>query len=154
MMAQGVEAGDHVRGETTLALIPEVRDANGGYAVDRGRGDRRWTLLAAVLALGADGAVFGLRFLASNEALAHPLYRQRVIEANARDTLHTTLFDIGWPDARHRVLRNRLVDRWEAAGRPPSPHLDADPGEMIAEARRADVNLPPLADYTVMPPTD
>jgi NAD(P)H-dependent flavin oxidoreductase YrpB (nitropropane dioxygenase family) len=82
----GREAGDHVRGETTLALIPEVRDAIGDMPLIAAAGiaDGR---LVAVLVLGADGAVFGSRFLASNEALAHPLYRQRVIEANARDTL-------------------------------------------------------------------
>ena len=42
------------------------------------------------------------------------------MRARAEDTLHTMLFDIGWPDAAHRVLRNKLVDEWEAAGRPPS----------------------------------
>jgi nitronate monooxygenase/enoyl-[acyl-carrier protein] reductase II len=30
------------------------------------------------------------------------------------------LFDIGWPDAAHRVLRNKAVDEWEAALCPPS----------------------------------
>jgi nitronate monooxygenase len=105
IIAQGFEAGGHVRGTTTsLALIPELRDAigdlpmlaAGGFADGRG--------LAAALALGADGAVFGTRFLASAEAATHPAYRQRVLRANARDTIHTTLFDIGWPEAPHRVL--------------------------------------------------
>jgi nitronate monooxygenase len=67
IIAQGFEAGGHVRGVViTFALIPEVRDAiddlpmlaAGGISDGRG--------LAAALALGADGAVFGTRFLASS----------------------------------------------------------------------------------------
>ena len=40
--------------------------------------------------------------------------------ARAEDTLRTLLFDVGWPDATHRVLRNATTDEWERAGRPPS----------------------------------
>jgi nitronate monooxygenase len=41
-------------------------------------------------------------------------YRQ-----HGRDTFYGELFDVWWPGAPHRVLRNRLVAEWEAAGRPP-----------------------------------
>src|SRR5215472_17131372 len=97
IMAQGFEAGGHVRGQvTTLALIPEIREAlpdapligAGGIADARG--------LVAALALGADGAALGTRFLASVEAAAHPLYKERILGARSHDTIHTTLFDIGW----------------------------------------------------------
>src|ERR1019366_9055063 len=101
IMVQGFEAGGHVRGtSTSLALIPAARDAigpnlpllaSGGFADGRG--------LAAALALGADGAAFGTRFLASNEAAAHSIYKQRVLDAEAEETIHTELFDIGWPKA-------------------------------------------------------
>ena len=101
------------------------------------------------LAVGADGAVFGTRFIASHEAAAHPAYRRtRIIEANARDTLHTTLFDIGWPDAPHRVLRTKGVERWEAAGRPRTGQRPGE-GVTIAHSRRGDVEIP-LVNYTVM----
>jgi NAD(P)H-dependent flavin oxidoreductase YrpB (nitropropane dioxygenase family) len=153
VMAQGFEAGGHVRGTTTsLVLIPELRDAigdlpllaAGGFADGRG--------LAAALALGADGAVFGTRFLAAQEAAAHPAYKQRLLAANATDTLHTTLYDLGWPDAPHRVLRTDLVERWEAAGRPASGSRPLE-GLVSARAQRADLEIP-LVNYTVMPPTD
>lgn len=42
------------------------------------------------------------------------------------DTVLTSIFDKGWPDAPHRVLRNSTVRMWEAAGRPAS---GARPGE-------------------------
>jgi nitronate monooxygenase len=73
VVAQGWEAGGHVRGTVaTLPLIPAVVDAvsptpviaAGGIADGRG--------LAAVLALGAAGAWIGTRFLASEEAVIHP----------------------------------------------------------------------------------
>jgi nitronate monooxygenase len=46
-------------------------------------------------------------------------------------TLHSTLFDIGWPDAPHRTLRNSTTAAWEAAGRP-SPGNRPGEGEVLA----------------------
>jgi nitronate monooxygenase len=76
--------------------------------------------------LGASGVWLGTRFLASTEAASHSDYKRRLIEAAASDTVETTLFDEGWPDAPSRVLRNRTVKAWEAAGRPES---GSRPGE-------------------------
>ena len=153
IMAQGFEAGGHVRGQvTTCALIPEMRDAlpdtpliaAGGIADGRG--------LVAALALGADGAAFGTRFLASAEASAHPAYKERIVRARADDTVHTTLFDVGWPNAPHRVLRTEVVDEWEQAGRPAAGDRPGE-GVAIVRMRRPDVEVP-LVNYTVMAPTD
>ncbi len=153
VMAQGFEAGGHVRGTTTtLALIPEVRDAIGDTPLIASGGIADGRGLAAVLALGADGAAFGTRFIASPEAAAHPVYKDRILTAKADDTFHTTLFDIGWPDAPHRVLRTKLVERWEAAGRPPSGQRPGE-GEVIVKSRRPDRSLPTV-NYTVTPPGD
>jgi NAD(P)H-dependent flavin oxidoreductase YrpB (nitropropane dioxygenase family) len=153
IIAQGFEAGGHVRGTiSTLALIPEVRDAIGtlpmvaaGGIVD-GRG------LAAVLALGADGAIFGTRFLASPEAAAHPIYKQRILTAHASETIHTKLYDIGWPDAAHRVLRTKVVEEWERAGSPEAGKRPGE-GEEIGTMRRRGIEVP-LTKYTVMAPAD
>jgi nitronate monooxygenase len=134
IVAQGWEAGGHVRGTiATLPLIPAVIDAvaptpviaAGGIADGRG--------LAAILALGADAAWIGTRFLASAEAAIHPHYQRRVLEAGVADTVYLeNLFDRGWENAPHRVLRNSTVDRWEAAGR---PAFGARPGEGEVVAR-------------------
>ncbi|HET9448879.1 MAG TPA: nitronate monooxygenase [Steroidobacteraceae bacterium] len=121
IVAQGFEAGGHVRGTTSLmALIPAVCQAvaplpviaAGGIATGRG--------LLAALSLGAEAVSMGTRFVASEESRAALEYKQRIVRARAGDTVHTMLFDIGWPDAAHRVIRNKAVDEWEAAGRPPS----------------------------------
>jgi hypothetical protein len=45
--------------------------------------------------------------------------RKRILRAKEDDTVYLEeLFDIGWPKAPHRVLRNSTVAAWEAAGRP------------------------------------
>jgi NAD(P)H-dependent flavin oxidoreductase YrpB (nitropropane dioxygenase family) len=120
IVAQGWEAGGHVCGRVaTMPLIPAVVDAvsptpvvaAGGIADGRG--------LAAALMLGAAGAWIGTRFLASEEAQIHQRYRERLLQASESDTVYLdNLFDIGWPDAPHRALRNSTIETWEAAGRP------------------------------------
>jgi NAD(P)H-dependent flavin oxidoreductase YrpB (nitropropane dioxygenase family) len=88
IVAQGVEAGGHVAGElSTLVLVPRVVDAiaptpvvaSGGISDGRG--------LVAALALGAQAAMMGTRFLATREARAHPLYKQKLLESTERRAL-------------------------------------------------------------------
>src|SRR6516165_4967491 len=82
IIAQGAEAGGHVAGEvSTLALVPRVVDAVAPrpVAAAGGIGDARGVV--AVLALGAQAAVLGTRFLASAESRAHPHYKQKVLQA-------------------------------------------------------------------------
>jgi NAD(P)H-dependent flavin oxidoreductase YrpB (nitropropane dioxygenase family) len=136
VVAQGWEAGGHVRGTVaTMSLIPAVVDAispapvvaAGGIADGRG--------LAAALALGAAGVWIGTRFLVSHEATIHPRYRERLLRANENDTVFLeNLFDVRWPNAPHRTLRNQTVEAWEAAGRPPGGKRPGE-GEVIAKSR-------------------
>lgn len=113
IIAQGVEAGGHVRGEiSTLALVPSVVDAiaptpvvaAGGIADARG--------VAAALVLGAQAVSIGTRFLATTESTAHPLYKQKIVEAREGDTVRSTLFGYTWPNAPHRTLRTAFVEQW------------------------------------------
>jgi NAD(P)H-dependent flavin oxidoreductase YrpB (nitropropane dioxygenase family) len=133
--AQGVEAGGHVWSTVgTMVLLPAVVDAvtplpviaAGGIADGRG--------LAAVLALGGAGAWIGTRFLATPEADAHDEWKRRIVAARETDTVYTELFDLDWPKAPHRVLRNSTYDRWDAAGRPPSGRRPGE-GELVARQR-------------------
>jgi NAD(P)H-dependent flavin oxidoreductase YrpB (nitropropane dioxygenase family) len=136
IVAQGWEAGGHVWGEvSTLALVPAVVNAVGSTPVIAAGGITDGRGLAAVLALGAGAAWMGTRFVASEEAQAHPDYVARVLESAETGTFHSRLFDIGWPDAPHRVLRNATIEGWLAAGRPASGQR---PGEGEVLARRAD----------------
>lgn len=137
VVAQGWEAGGHVQSDVaTLPLVPRVADAvpetpvvaAGGIADGRG--------LAAALALGADGAWVGTRFLATDEAAVHRAYRERVLAADETETVFGTPFDEGWPGVPHRVLGNETTAAWEDAGRP--THDKPGSGEPVAETPAGD----------------
>jgi nitronate monooxygenase len=106
VIAQGVEAGGHVRGTTALLpLLDEVLDAvevpvvaAGGIGTERG--------MAAAIAAGADAVRVGTRFLAAEEADVHPLYAEALLAARPEDTVLTNAFSTMWPNAPHRVLRS------------------------------------------------
>jgi nitronate monooxygenase len=122
VIAQGVEAGGHVRATESLwDVLPKVVKALAPLPVIASGGIGDAAGIARALALGAQGVSLGTRFVACDEAWIHPAYKQRVVASTAADTvLLDDLFDVGWPNARHRVLRNAIVEEWEAAGRPPS----------------------------------
>lgn len=149
VVAQGWEAGGHVCSQvSTMALVPAVADAVSIPVVAAGGvGDGRG--LAAVLALGADAAWVGTRFLLADEAPIHPVYRDLVIEASETDTVYSTLFDGNWQDAPHRTLRNSTVDLWERSGRSAAGFR---PGEGDELARRVDGS--PIHRYDSAMPLD
>lgn len=133
VMIQGVEAGGHVKSTTALSiLLPATVDAvwplpviaAGGIADSRG--------IVAALDLGAQAVSLGTRFLCSDESRAATGYKEAVVGARAEDTYFTKLFDLEWPDATHRVLRNRVVRQWEAAGSPPSGRRPGE-GEVVGK---------------------
>jgi nitronate monooxygenase len=121
IVAQGWEAGGHVWGTiATLPLVPAVVDAVAPVPVIAagGIGDARG--VAAVLALGAQAAWIGTRFLLATEMPIHAEYRRLLIEAAETDVQrYPNLYSFGWPDSPHRALRNSTADAWESAGRPP-----------------------------------
>jgi len=120
VIAQGVEAGGHVRGTTSIwELLPAAVAALGLLPVLASGGIGDGAGIARALRLGAQGVSLGTRFVASDEAYVHPDYKRRVVDASADDTVYNLLYDVGWPDAPHRTLRNRTFRRWEPAGRPP-----------------------------------
>jgi len=109
IIAQGVEAGGHVRGRIgLLPLLSEVLDeveipvlAAGGIGTGRA--------MAAALAAGSAGVRIGTRLIATEEAGAHPTYVAALLGAMADDTVYTEAFSVGWVgDGPHRVLRSAL----------------------------------------------
>lgn len=107
--AQGTEAGGHTGEIGTLALVPQVVDAvkipviAAGGIVD-GRG------VIAALALGAQGAVIGTRFIATPEATAARQYREALVRARQDETVRTRCYS-GKP---LRSLRNPYITDYEA----------------------------------------
>ena len=54
-----------------------------------------------------------------------------MLSADETQTVYATLFDEGWPDVPHRVLRNETTKTWERAGRPTTDRPGE--GDMVAE---------------------
>jgi nitronate monooxygenase len=144
VVAQGWEAGGHVWGTVaTMALLPAVVDAVAPVPVVAAGGIADGRGLAAALALGASGAWIGTRFLASTEASIHPQYRERLLKASESDTVYLeNLFDVNWPNAPHRALRNKTVTDWEAAGRPETGKRPGE-GDVIVTSK----SLGPIVRY-------
>jgi NAD(P)H-dependent flavin oxidoreductase YrpB (nitropropane dioxygenase family) len=114
LVAQGVEAGGHLAGTEPLStLLPAVLELAQGRPVLAAGGVADASDVRRLLDAGATAAVAGTRFLLTEESLAHPAYKQRVIDADR--TLVTLLFGFGWP-MHHRVVPNAATDRWCADG--------------------------------------
>ena len=140
VVAQGSEGGGHVGVIGTIALVPLVVRAltdvapipvlaAGGLATGSG--------LAAALALGADGALMGTRFLATEESPLPEGFQRAILASDGHNTLLTEIPDVArgrvWPGAFSRVARNRFIERW--AGR--EGELRARQAEAAAGLQRA-----------------
>lgn len=110
LIAQGIEAGGHVRGRQPLSeLLADVLPvaqvpvaAAGGIANGR--------RVAQVLAQGAQAAVLGTALLATHESFANDYHKRRIVSAQAGDTVLTEAFHINWPPhAAVRVLQNSVT---------------------------------------------
>ncbi|CDX34617.1 putative 2-nitropropane dioxygenase [Mesorhizobium plurifarium] len=152
VVAQGWEAGGHVWGNVaTMALVPAVVDAVAPVPVIAAGGIADGRGMAAALALGAEGVWIGTRFLASAEANFHARYRERLLAASETDTIYLeNLFDGGpWTDAPARVLRNKTVAEWEAAGRPRPGQRPGENDIVAVSASRGDIKrYTPVAPVT------
>lgn len=110
LIAQGNEAGGHVRGTIgTLSLLAELLPISHVPVVAAG-GIASGRTLAAALAMGAQGANLGTALLATAESNAHLMHKERVVQAGADDTIYTRKFHRNWHEAAPvRVLRNSVT---------------------------------------------
>lgn len=137
VVAQGIEAGGHVRGTTaTMTLLSEVIAAVDVPVLAAG-GIGTGRAMAAALAAGADGVRVGTRFVAAAEAATHPDYVAALIAAEAKDTAYTDVFSVGWPDAPHRVLRSSIAA------------AEAFQGDTIGERSSLDGTRMPIVRFQV-----
>jgi nitronate monooxygenase len=154
IVAQGSEAGGHrslrvkpdrvgAEGIGTLALVPQIVDsvsvpviAAGGIADGRG--------LAAVLALGAQGAQIGTRFVVTREGTAADFRKKAVLEAESEQTALTDVVSGLWS----RYIRNAYIEEYEKTGAPVLPvHVQTRFAQDIFDdaAKREDPAWLPLA---------
>jgi nitronate monooxygenase len=120
IVAQGVEAGGHrstwkkqpagAASVSTMVLVPQVVDAvkqpvvaSGGIADGRG--------IAAALALGAQAALLGTRFVATRESTAPAMFKSALLAAGSDDTKVTDALT----GLYARALRNRFIEEYDAS---------------------------------------
>ena len=116
IVAQGTEAGGHVGLMSTMVLVPMVARAVAPIPVVAAGGLADGAGLAASLMLGAEGALYGTRFLATTEADVPGSYKQRLVDSDGHHTLLTEIPDVAsglvWPGAYARVERNDFINTW------------------------------------------
>ncbi|MGR7948745.1 NAD(P)H-dependent flavin oxidoreductase [Alcaligenes sp. RM2] len=113
IVAQGSEGGGHLNRGTIglMSLLPAILDCAQGRPVLAAGGITTRQDVRAAMSLGASGVLVGTAFLASEESNAHPLYKQKILEASTDDTEYRTGYSFGWTyGTPHRVIPNR--DKW------------------------------------------
>ena len=104
-------AGGHAGKLSPFALIPEIRQFHDGPLLLSGSIATGGSV-AAALAIGADMAYIGTRFIASEEANAVEGYKQEIVESASEDIIYSNLFT--------GVHGNYLKDSIEKAGMDPN----------------------------------
>ncbi len=151
IIAQGVEAGGHVKSITSLStIVPAMVEAVKPIPVIAAGGIANGRGVIAALSLGAQAVSMGTRFLCSEETQVLRAYKERVTRAKAEDTVYTLLFDVGWPNAAHRVLKNKEIAEWEAASRPETGKRLGE-GSMLGTMQIAGTTID-VPRYAVFPP--
>ena len=103
-----------------------------------------------MLALGAQAAWLGTRFLLAEEMPIHEDYRRLLIAAAETDPQwYPNLYEVGWPDSPHRALRNSTAKGVGGRGLPPTrPAARRGRRDRALRLRRAIVRYepaPPMA---------
>jgi nitronate monooxygenase len=152
VVAQGTEAGGHGGNRATLPLVPAVVDVArsinpaaivvGAGGIADGRG------LAALLMLGAEGALIGTLFHASEESLVSAEAKARIVAGSGDDTIRTRTFDIArdvpWPpEFTLRALAKDFGRKWQ--GRDDDLARDTAAKELCLKAyERSDLTIRPV----------
>jgi enoyl-[acyl-carrier protein] reductase II len=149
LIVQGSEAGGHNRAEAPLAqLFPAIRAALPDMPLAAAGGIVDGQGMMAALARGAEAVWCGTRFLASEEANAHPDYKQRVLNARPGDTVMTRVFGPEWPGQPLRALPNKATRH--AAGREFAA-LAESAGDVIGKVRLSGVEIPVPRYSAILP---
>ena len=114
-------AGGHAGALSPFALLREVKSWFDGTIILSGSIGDGYSV-ASALALGADFAYLGTRFIATHEANAEPEYKQMLIESSANDIVYSNLFT--------GVLGNYLKPSIQNSGLDPDNLPTADKSAM------------------------
>lgn len=144
IIAQGAEAGGFGGYVSTMVLVPQVVAAVKPIPVLAAGGISDGRRLAAALALGAQGANVGTRFVATEEATVADEWKRAIIAARAEDAVKVDFWwDMRPPppgefDVPPRALRTPFIEQWlgrREAARAEGEQLMARIGQAMADSR-------------------
>ena len=125
-------AGGHAGPLSPFALVNEVRDWFDGAIILSGA-MANGAAMAGAIAMGADLAYMGTRFIATTEANAQPDYKQMLVDCAAKDIVYSSLFT--------GVSGNYLKPSIANAGLDPDDLPEADKSSMnfedLSEGKKA-----------------
>ena len=121
LIAVAAGAGGHAGTLSPFALVQEIRQWFGGLLVLSGAIAHGRSILAAQ-AMGADLAYIGSAFIATQESMAAPAYKQAIADGRAGDIVYTNLFT----GVHGNYLRPSII----AAGLDPDNLPESDPSKM------------------------
>ncbi|MEM7190760.1 MAG: nitronate monooxygenase family protein [Pseudomonadota bacterium] len=121
LIAVAAGAGGHAGSISPFALIQEIREWFDGPLLCSGCISTGDGVLAAE-AMGADLAYIGTAFIATDEANAHPEYKQMLVDHTSKDIIYSSLFTGVWG--------NYLKPSIARAGMDPENLPESDPSKM------------------------
>ena len=121
LIAVAAGAGGHAGQQSPFALVQEIREWFDGPLALSGSIARGHSILAAQ-AMGADFGYIGSPFIATDEAIAHPEYKQMIVDSTAEDIVYSNLFT----GIHGNYLKGSIVN----AGLDPDHLKESDPSAM------------------------
>ncbi|NGZ05497.1 MAG: 2-nitropropane dioxygenase [Magnetococcales bacterium] len=112
LIIEGHEAGGHVGPVSTMVLVQEILPHVTEVPVFVAGGIADGAVTQAMVLLGAAGVQVGTRFVCASECIAHENFKQRFIQAQARDAVVTVQFDPALPVIPVRALANKGTEQF------------------------------------------
>ena len=106
LVIEGNEAGGHIGPVATSVLAQEILLNINEVPVFVAGGIGTGEMIAHYLSLGASGVQLGTRFVAAEECVAHPRFKEAFVKAAARDAMPTAQFDPALPTIPVRAILN------------------------------------------------
>lgn len=128
LVIEGMEAGGHIGpvslGVLAQEVLPTIREVPVFVAGGIGRGEA----ILSYLEMGASGCQLGTRFVCATESIAHPNFKKKFIQAQARDAVPSVQLDPRFPVIPVRALANKATEEFVARQRELIERVDR--GEM------------------------
>jgi len=128
LVCQGTQAGGHLQASKSLekALKEVLEVAENDIPVLASGGISSGKDMKHYMDLGTSGVEMGSRFIASEESIAHSVYKESLVSSKSDDTVLTVCMNKGWDNSISRIIRNSTFRMWESAG---CPVISNRPGE-------------------------